>query len=413
VVIGGRWSGWENLGGGLDLSHGPECLSRKVGIIDCIATARSQNNSSLEKRITFDAVFKPWESVSGINPAVFDTAVNTAFDNQHPSCVSISSERIDCFVLGTSDGTQSLFHTWQDGAARGWWEDVGLGDVPTSYPSCVAASSSKIMCFTRASDGSMRARTWNSQVWASTSLAGNLAVGTAPVCVAWRTGPFAADSKTTCVVESPNGSSLVLRSLTLTPASVGGWVDIRMADTTLISRGTTSIRFPDEPKCVTSGVILFCVAWTFKSDGTPMLARWSTRDGQNWTVWDDLADDRGTSDPSLLSKFGSPIASTFDCVPRGAGHVDCVEVVLRSMSQSSPGSTSQSLHLRAGGWNGTALATWATIERVTSPVQVVSESSRMQVRCVAQNADSLDCFTVTNTKGPMLHASFRTIKPAR
>src|SRR5215471_13759469 len=93
VTLGG-WHGWDNLRGHLDLSLGPECVSRKAGVIDCFASATVQNSPQVT-RFGSESGFAPGLFVPGISPVVFNSDVNATFDNQRPSCVSFNPQRID------------------------------------------------------------------------------------------------------------------------------------------------------------------------------------------------------------------------------------------------------------------------------------------------------------------------------
>lgn len=83
---GSAWSAWENLGG--TLASAPSCTQLNGTEANCFAVAA---NGELQQKAKIAAVWQPWTSLSGSLAVV------------RPSCVSLSTARMDCFARSASN----------------------------------------------------------------------------------------------------------------------------------------------------------------------------------------------------------------------------------------------------------------------------------------------------------------------
>ncbi|HUO89503.1 MAG TPA: hypothetical protein VMU08_10040 [Rhizomicrobium sp.] len=415
----GGWHGWDNLGGNVARSAGFDCLARPSNGIDCFALRPAVNGTSEIEHLALPGALPQWSPLQGVAPVINGPASVIDFADQRPGCVSIAAGRFDCAIFAAVGQQQSLFHIWRDGASAGWWEDIGLRETVASYPSCAIQHTTAIRCFFRLGDGTLGTRLWDGHVWTGGNFGGTIAAPTAPECTTWNSGTPSTEM-ITCIfvttVQTVHGPTRGLRSVTLTQSTAAGAAlttlpgssaDLPIDGTQSVADPSGDFQFPSQPKCASSAGTLFCVMWMHASSGEMMLARWSTHDGHSWIGPFNLHDDRGASDNP--SGFGTPLASAFDCVARGSDRVDCVEVVMRGFRQTAGGGfLNQSLHMHWGGWVSTGAASWTNVDGLTVPVAAdLGVFNKMQVRCLSQGPDSLDCFTVAAGQGPLLHAHFQ------
>lgn len=161
IVVPGTWSGWEDLGGIIQVS--PHAVCWDPNRIDVFARG---TDNAMYHRWWDGANWGGWEDLGGI-------ILND------PVAVSWGANRLDVFAEGT-DG--SVYHRWWDGANWGGWED--LGGVIIGNISAVCWGPDRIDLFARGTDMALYHRWWDGANWGGWESLGGVIIGD-PVAVSW------------------------------------------------------------------------------------------------------------------------------------------------------------------------------------------------------------------------------------
>ena len=359
------WQGWENLQG--TTYFGPECVATQSNRIDCFVGS----GGVISRRSWDGSVWRDWAPVPGVVPA---NSVNGSY--YYPlrmECVSWGPDHIDCFVR--RDDGALLRRTW-DGAYDHGWQNLG-GNIASS-PDCVSTGPRRLDCFARSAGGGLQQISFDGDAWSNwIFFPGNILEAAKPECVAY------VNARIECVVVSPDFS---LRHFSVRNPSRG----FQFMQYPALSTTLWGTHVPRSPVCRSepSTARLVCFAtWSVSiPDGrfVESFGMWTYDAAMDNWAFSDLVSDFGQS---AFSESTGRVAYDFDCVLRGDGRIDCMELVVRVLSVPLESKTRKVLlrHLaiapnqKPSGWSNYILAT-------------APQPTPATLGCVSWAADRLDCF---------------------
>jgi hypothetical protein len=375
VLVSG-WSPWMNLGG--QTVSAPACAASAPGKLDCDIGVV---NAVIFRRALDGTSWLNWSMQGGVVLAF----------RARPNCVSWGANHVDCFVRREGDGVM-MRRTW-DGAYDSGWEN--LGGALASDPSCVSTGPRRLDCFARASDGRLQQISFDGNVWSAwTMVPAQILEDTGPACAAFLPpAPHPEPLKAASIECVAVFTDRTLRHLRVSahdnlwrPTPGAGAAAVAASGPRLVCRSLLS-----EGR-------LECFVTFGQTPTTPSAdLGWFVFNGAVWTQkkW-------GTDFGAAAQPNTGLMGYDFDCVLRTGGRTDCMEVVVRGMSQGGSGLRplpSFFRHGRGGSWMN------------VGPVNPQAAASF--ISCASGNGEHLDCVVggTTSLGGPTPMWAARFIQP--
>ncbi|CAA7262099.1 unnamed protein product [Cyclocybe aegerita] len=154
---------------------------------ECIAFPGNPNRLTILVVGTESAIYHKWWDGTAWGPSATSYELLGGNAIGSPTAVAWSATRLDVFVIGTDC---ALYHKWWDGSSWGPsyvgnWENLG-GTWFSHKPAVVSLSANRLDCFVTGTDNALWHRSWDGSLWSPWKSLGGQIVGD-PVAV-WSGG---------------------------------------------------------------------------------------------------------------------------------------------------------------------------------------------------------------------------------